>query len=251
MSESPPRRGRPRAELPASAVSDGRAKGVRLRGGGPRYENEPPPPPETFVNEERQERIDEVVGLRTRSLCVVLDRLEDSFNIAAVMRTCEGLGLQEIHVIDNPEYPFEPHGKVTQGCDKWLDIKKYKSFADCKAALKARGFELWAAAIRDGATKLDDMKWDRKIAVVLGNERYGVSKEVLDGVDGVYWIPMRGFSQSFNISVATAMTLSRAISWRVANLGEQGDLTPDEAAELKASFMRLSVKQRKRIYGGK
>lgn len=223
----------------------------KLRGGGPRYENEPPPHPETFVNEERQERIDEVVRYRTRTLCVVLDRLEDSFNIAAVMRTCEGLGIQELHVIDNPEYPFEPHGRVTQGCDKWLDIKKYKSFADCKTALKARGFELWAAAIREGATKLYDMKWDRKIAVVLGNERYGVSQDVLDGVDGVYWIPMRGFSQSFNISVAAAMTLSRAIGWRVEHQGEEGDLTPEEAKAMKDHFMELSVKQRKKIYGKK
>lgn len=221
---------------------------LRLRGGGPRYENEPPPPPETFVNEERQERIDEVVRFRTRTLAVVLDRLEDSFNIAAVMRTCEGLGIQELHVIDNPEYPFEAHGKVTQGCDKWLDIKRYKSFADCKAELKARGFEIWASAIRDGATSVYELKWNKKMAIVFGNERFGVSQEVMDGVDGVYWIPMRGFSQSFNISVAAAMTLSRAISWRVEHTGELGDLNPEEATALKEHFTYLSVKQRKRIY---
>ena len=178
----------------------------------------------------------------------MLDRLEDSFNIAGVMRTCEGLGIQELHVIDNPEYPFEPHGRVTQGCEKWLDIKKYKSFEACRVTLKERGFGIWAAAIRDGATKLYDLKFDKKIAIVFGNERYGVSKEVLDGVDGVFWIPMRGFSQSFNISVAAAMTLSRAISWRVEHLSEQGDLSTDEATALREHFTYLSVKQRKRIY---
>lgn len=223
----------------------------KLRGGGPRYENkEQPPSPDQFVHDARKERVEDVVSKRTRSLCVVLDRLEDSFNIAAVLRTCEGLGIQEIHVINNPEYPFEPHQKVTQGCDKWLDIKKYKTFAECKAALKARGFELWASAIREGATKLYEMRFDRKLAIVFGNERYGCSQEVLDGVDGVFWIPMRGFSQSFNISVAAAMTLSHAVMWRIEHGGEAGDLAPEEAKALRDHFVYLSVKQRKRIYKG-
>ena len=80
------------------------------------------PAPETFLLDGRKERIDRVVSLRTRTLTVVLDRLEDTFNMAAVLRTCEGMGLQELHVIENPEVPFHPNAKVTQGCDKWLDV---------------------------------------------------------------------------------------------------------------------------------
>lgn len=221
----------------------------RLKGGGPRYENdEQPPSPDEFVVDARKEKVERVVSLRTRSLVVVLDRLEDSFNIAAVLRTCEGLGIQEIHVIVNPEYPFEAHQKVTQGCEKWLNLHKHRSFAECKAALKARGFQIWASAIREGATKLYEMRFDQKIALVFGNERYGVSQEVLDGVDGVYWIPMRGFSQSFNISVAAAITLSHAVTWRIQHGGEAGDLAPEEAKALRDHFVYLSVKQRKRIY---
>ena len=220
----------------------------RLRGGGEAYENGVPPP-ETFVQPQRLDRIDRVVSLRTRSLVVVLDRLEDSFNIAAVMRTCEGLGIQEIHVINNPEYPFEPHSKVTQGCEKWLDVTKYRDFATCHAALKARGFSVYASAIREDATSLYDLRFDQKLALVFGNERTGVSEAVLRLVDGVYWIPMRGFSQSFNISVAVAMTLSRAVAWRHERLGEKGDLTAAEQQTLGEKFRVLSVKQRKRIYG--
>jgi len=219
----------------------------RLRGGGENYEHGVPPP-ETFVQQERLDKIDRVVSLRTRSIVVVLDRLEDSFNIAAVMRTCEGLGIQEIHVINNPEYPFEPHPKVTQGCEKWLEVTKYKDFATCHAALKARGFAVYASAIREDATSLYDLRFDQKLALVFGNERTGVSDEVLQRVEGVYWIPMRGFSQSFNISVAVAMTLSRAVAWRHERLGEAGDLAPDEQAALQEKFRVLSVKQRRRMY---
>ncbi len=80
-----------------------------------------------FLLDARRERIEQVVQLRTRTLTVVLDRLEDTFNMAAILRTCEALGLQEIHVILHPQHRFSPSDKVTQGCDKWLEIHRYFS----------------------------------------------------------------------------------------------------------------------------
>jgi tRNA (guanosine-2'-O-)-methyltransferase len=215
-----------------------------MPGGGPRYEpQEGAPAPESLILDGRRERIDQVVAQRTRSLAVVLDQLEDNFNMAAVLRTCEGLGIQEVHVVENPEVPFQPNGAVTQGCDKWLDIVRYKTFAACRKALAARGFALWASAARPGATPLADVRFEGKVAMIFGNERYGVSEDVLGGVDGTFWIPMRGFSRSFNISVAASMALSHAMRLRPT-----GDLSPEEAAALKHRYSTLSVKQRKRLY---
>ena len=71
--------------------------------------------------------------------------LEDSFNMAAVLRTCEGMGLQEVHVIRNPDAPFGPNSKVTQGCDKWLDLHLYKDAPTCVERLKARGYRVLAS----------------------------------------------------------------------------------------------------------
>jgi tRNA (guanosine-2'-O-)-methyltransferase len=223
-----------------------------MPGGGPHYEpfeRQELPEPEDLLLDTRKERIDRVLALRTRSLTVVLDRLEDTFNMAAVLRTCEGLGLQDVHVVDNPECPFKPNGKVTQGCDKWLDIYVHRDFAACRAALKAKGYALWASAIKEGGKSLYSLEFREKVALIFGNERYGVSQEVLDGVDGTFWIPMRGFTQSFNISAAASASISRAVAWRLEHLGEQGDLSADEQQALREKFQRLSVKQRKRIYG--
>ncbi|MGQ0504521.1 MAG: TrmH family RNA methyltransferase [Myxococcaceae bacterium] len=196
----------------------------------------------------RKERIDEVLQGRTRTLTVVLDRIEDTFNMAAVLRTCEGLGVQEVHVIRNAKFAWRPNAKVTQGCDKWLDVKEYEDFAACLAHLKSRGFTVLASGFTEGATNLFDLKFNEKLALVFGNERAGVSDEVLKTADGVFWIPMRGFVQSFNISVAVAATLSRAMSWRREHGLPAGDLTPEEHADLKARFTFLSVKQRRKIY---
>jgi tRNA (guanosine-2'-O-)-methyltransferase len=223
-----------------------------MPGGGPRYEpRASAPPPETLVLEERLARVDEVVAHRTRSVVVVLDRLEDHFNMAAVLRTCEGLGIQEVHVIDNPAERFVPNAAVTQGCDKWLDIATYDGFAACREALKARGFAIWASAVTPTATPLDDLRFDGKVALVFGNERFGVSEDVLQGADGLFWIPMAGFTRSLNISAAAAATVTQALRWRRQHVGPVGDLSPQETAQLRTRFCTLSVKQRKKLYKGR
>ncbi len=221
-----------------------------MAGGGPRYEKleKAPVDPESLLLDVRKEKIDRVISQRTRTFTVVLDRLEDSFNMAAVLRTCEANGVQEVHVIVNPEAPFIPNSRVAQGCDKWLDVKLYRDFASCREHLKSRGFSLYASAIREDATSLYTLRFDTKIALVFGNERHGVSEEVLAGSDGAFWIPMRGFSQSLNISAAASACITRAIAWREEHLGRVGDLTAEEAQVLRDRFYVLGVKQRRRIF---
>ena len=220
-----------------------------MGGGGPRYEKAGEPLPEDLLLPPRKDRIEAVLAHRTRTLTVVLDRLEDHFNMAAVLRTCEGMGVQEVHIVKNPLVPWTPNWRVTQGCDKWLDLFRYDDFASCQAALKARGFRVLVSAIKDGGKSLFELDFSPKVALVFGNERYGVSDEVLSLADGTFWIPMFGFTQSFNISAAASASISRAIAWRLEKLGKVGDLSAKELGELRERFFRLSVKQHRRVFG--
>ncbi len=223
-----------------------------MSGGGPGYEpREGRPAPQSLLVDSRKERIAEVVAARTRNVTLVLDRLEDAFNMAAVLRTCEGMGLQDVHVIRNSDAKFSPNAAVTQGCDKWLDLHVYRDFKTCAEALKSRGYRVLASAIQPGATSLFDLTFDGKVALVLGNERFGVSEEVLRHADGTFWIPMRGFSQSFNISAAASACVTQAVAWRLKHLGAAGDLSDAEKVALTEQFSFLSVKQRGRLYRNK
>jgi tRNA (guanosine-2'-O-)-methyltransferase len=220
-----------------------------MGGGGPKYEAaDGRPVPADLLLAPRKERIEQVVAGRTRAVTVVLEKLEDTFNMAAVLRTCEAMGLQEVHVIRNPDAPFAPNSKVTQGCDKWLDLHVHRDFTGCAKQLRERGYKVLASAIAPGATSLFDVKFDQPVAMVFGNERFGVTPEVLANVDGTFWIPMRGFVQSMNISAAASACVTRAISWRLEHLGVQGDLSEPERAQLREHFSYLSVKQRGRVY---
>jgi len=180
---------------------------------------------------------------------VVLDQLEDTFNMAAVLRSCEAFGLQDVHVVENPDVPFAPHDKVTQGCDKWLDVHRYKSFAACARALRNTGHRICVSAVRDDARSVFELDFDRPLALVFGNERTGVTPDALAAADEAFWIPMRGFTRSLNVSAAVSATLSRAIGWRLDRGREGGDLPDADARALRDRFYALSVKQRKRLFG--
>jgi tRNA (guanosine-2'-O-)-methyltransferase len=188
--------------------------------------------------DERRARVDAVVARRTRSLVVVLEDLEDPHNIAAVLRTCEAVARN---------FAFHPNPKITQGAEKWLDLAFHRDTAGCLRALKARGFTVCATWLGEEALSLLDLSPVRPLALVFGTEKTGVTRAVLEHCDLRFCIPMRGFTQSLNISVAAAVCLSHLVFER-SRRGVEGDLGPDDAAVLRDRFYALSVKQRHRLF---
>ncbi|HET8722757.1 MAG TPA: RNA methyltransferase [Anaeromyxobacteraceae bacterium] len=200
-----------------------------------------------FLLPERKARIDEVVSRRTRSLVVVMEAFCDPQNVNAVLRTCDAFGVQEVHVVEGPMKGWDRNKKISQNADKWLDVTRWSSTRECLAALKARGYAVYVTWLGEGTVGLDALDFSGPVALVFGNESRGVSDDALALADARYAIPMRGFSQSLNVSVAAAVSLFRAVDRREAQRGRHGDLPEAEAAALRERFYVLAVKQRSRI----
>lgn len=201
-----------------------------------------------LINEVRRFRIEESIRHRTRSIVVVLDGIHDPHNQAAVIRTVEALGLQEIHSVTIDDKPFRPSPKVTQNANIWLDVTTHQSFSDAADHLRARGYEIWAAGFENSAVSLHDLEFDRPIALVFGNEAAGLSDEVRALCDGSFVIPLSGFSQSLNVSVAAAVTLWWAADQRAKiRGGELGDLDEGDRMELRRRFYRQAAGFEKRL----
>jgi tRNA (guanosine-2'-O-)-methyltransferase len=200
-----------------------------------------------YLLPERKERIDRAVAQRTRTLVVVLEAFCDPQNVNAVLRTCDAFGVQEVHVVEGPMKPYDRNKKISQNADKWLDVVRWRSTAECLAALKARGLRIYATWLGEGSVALGELGFAAPVALVFGNEHRGVSDEALALADARFAIPMRGFVQSLNVSVAVAVTLARAVERREVERGRHGDLPDDEAAALRERFYVLAVKQRARI----
>ena len=200
-----------------------------------------------FLLPERRARIDEVVAARTRTLTVVMEAFADAQNVNAVLRTAEAFGVQEVHVVEGPMKAFDRNKKISQNADKWLEVVRWKTTEECLAHLKARGFLVYATHLGEGSRTLSELSFAEPVALVFGNEHRGVSEAALAAADVRYAIPMRGFSQSLNVSVAAAVSLFQAMERRTAERGRHGDLDEAEAEALRARFYTKSVKQRSRI----
>ena len=200
-----------------------------------------------FLLPERRARIDEVIAHRTRTLVVVMEAVCDPQNVNAVLRTAEAFGVQEVHVVEGPQKRYDRNKKISQNADKWLDVVRWKDAGDCLRALKARGFLVYATHLGEGSRDLAELSFAQPVALVFGNEHRGVSEQALAHADARYAIPMRGFSQSLNVSVAAAVSLFRAVERRQAERGRHGDLPDDAAGALRQRFYATSVKQRSRI----
>jgi tRNA (guanosine-2'-O-)-methyltransferase len=186
------------------------------------------------VTPERLQRIDAVVSDRTDDLVVVLDGISDPHNSSAVLRSADAFGIQTVHVVLG-RHGFRASRGVSKGTHRWLDVVRYESSEACARRLKRDGFAIYVAEM--GATTTpDDLAGVPRLAVVFGNEHRGVSPPLRAAADGTFAIPMRGFVESLNVSVAAAITMQ--------TLALQGrpHLPPERARELKARFLINSVK---------
>jgi tRNA (guanosine-2'-O-)-methyltransferase len=200
-----------------------------------------------FLLPERKARIDEVVAHRTRTLTVVMEAFCDPQNVNAVVRTCEAFGIQDLHVVEGVMKPYDRNRKVSQNADKWLDVHRWQGTRACLEHLRGQGFAIYATHIGPGSRSLSELSFAGNVALVFGNEHRGVSAEALALADAQYVIPMFGFVQSLNVSVAAAISIAKAVERRVAERGRHGDLADADAAALRERFYVLAVKQRARI----
>ncbi len=188
---------------------------------------------------ERRLRLQAVIAQRTYTVVPVLDGLYDHGNVNAVVRSAEALGYQALHRIDSSP-GFKRAKRVSQGADKWLDIGLWPAPQPCVERLKELGYRIVATHFED-ARPIHDFDFTQPTAIVFGNEHDGVCPEILAAADDRMVIPMTGFSQSFNISVAAALCLYHIREARVRVLGHHGDLSPEEEQALTASYYLRSV----------
>lgn len=157
----------------------------------------------------RRERIARVVAARTCAVVPVLEGLTDAGNVAAVLRSAEGLGFAAVHVVPYAgEAGERPPNRVTQGAEKWLLTRYWEDSAACVAGLRAAGYRIAATMPGGRSIRLADLDLSMPVAVAFGNEHRGVSEFLAAQADELVSVPMHGFSRSFNVSVAAAVVLA-------------------------------------------
>lgn len=188
---------------------------------------------------ERKQRFREVIAKRQPGLTVVLENVHDPHNIAAVMRSCDAVGIQELFVLNSDKRVSERWSRRSSAsAEKWLDVQVYNDLDACMQAVKSRYEQVYATHLNQDSISLHDMEMSGSLALVFGNEKEGVSEEMLHYVDGNFIIPQVGMIQSLNISVACAVTLYEAFRQRLEKgMYETPQLTEAKQQELYNSYV--------------
>ena len=185
-----------------------------------------------LVTEDRWNRFHEVLAERTQYLTVVLENIYQPLNASAVLRSADCFGIQDVHVIENYN-KFTPDREVAMGSSRWLNIQRYSEEENntlkCIQNLKKEGYRIVATTPHINNGNLQDFDLTKgKTALLFGTEMEGLTNVALQEADEYLKIPMYGFTESFNLSVAAAVCLQHLshqlrqenIDWQLSDIAK-------------------------------
>jgi len=197
------------------------------------------------ISDTRFAKMKDVVAQRTRHIVPVLEHIYRPENLSAALRSIEGLGIQDVHIVDRYASKNKLINRhVSKGGSKWIDMHYYvdhegEGVIQCLQGLKKQGYRLLATTPHC-EMRLNEVPIDTKTAVIFGNEVKGISQVTKEYVDGFVGIPMYGFTESFNISVSVAITLYDLMT-RLRNSSVSWHLTPEEQDEICYQWLKENV----------
>lgn len=202
---------------------------------------------EGFLTENRKTKFLEILQFRTKHFTVAIEDVFQMHNTSAVMRSCDVFGLQELHVVEQ-KYGKKIDSEIAMGAQKWVDVFQYQSNQSCLDVLKERGYQIVATSPHIDSCLMDDFDISKKSALFFGTERDGLSEEVMAQADCFLKIPMVGFTESLNISVAAAIIIQN-LTQRLRNSDIDWRLTEEEIFLKRMDWARKSIKDIDRIEG--
>lgn len=158
---------------------------------------------------ERFNRIKKVLNQRQTDLTVVMENVQTPHNLAAIARTCDAVGIPEVHAITDLDHiVLKP--RAASGSRKWVTTNTHGSVDAAYAHLREKGLRILTAHFSESAVDFREIDYTLPTAIVVGAELDGITEEAAEKADGSIIVPMMGMVQSLNVSVAAALILYEA-----------------------------------------
>ncbi len=160
---------------------------------------------------QRFNRLTSVLNHRQPDITVVLENVFDPHNVSAVMRTCDAVGIQDIYILNDRIPPHKKWGyRSSSTAAEWLSVHQFTNAEECFGEIKNKYDKVYTSHLGENASDVYSMDLTQSVALVFGNETFGVSDNIRKYADGDFIIPQVGIIKSLNISVACAVTLYEA-----------------------------------------
>jgi 23S rRNA (guanosine2251-2'-O)-methyltransferase len=153
---------------------------------------------------------------------LILCNIRSTHNVGSILRSADCFGVSKVIFTGYTPYPRLPNdsrlphlvNKITAGIHKTalgaednLKIEIFKDTLGAIAQAKSQGFLVVALEQSLGSIPLPKYKFDRPLAMLLGNEVGGLTRQVLDSCDTIIEIPQYGKKESLNVATAAAIAL--------------------------------------------
>lgn len=207
-----------------------------------------PPFSTTLISPERFRKIRTMLLHRQPDLTVVMDNVNKAHNLSAIIRSCDGVGINEIHAVSYRKTIYTEQNAAA-GTSKWITMNLYPDIETVYNKLSGNGMQLLVATNSEGCLDFRDVDYTLPTALVVGAEWDGISKEAIKGADQAILVPMLGMGESLNVSVATAVILFEAQRQRAQKgMYSQPQLKPEyiERMLFEFAYPRLSRELREK-----
>lgn len=158
---------------------------------------------------ERLQRINQMLDHRQPDLTVCMEGVHKNHNLAAVVRTCDAIGVSDVHAVWKNEQ-MRVSGGSAAGSQNWVNVHNYSQTKDAIGELKKQGMQVLVTNLSESAIDFREVDYTKPTAVILGQEKFGASETALKLADQDIIIPMVGMVQSLNVSVACSVVLYEA-----------------------------------------
>lgn len=198
--------------------------------------------------EQRVARIDAALLQKQPTLQVMLDSVHNSQNLSTIIRTSDAVGVLDIYYSTPANETLRIHKTITQGAHRWTRRHRVNEADKVKflKQKKSEGFQVVVTHLEERAVSYREVDYTKPTLIVMGNEREGVSPEIIAEATDVIVIPMKGMIQSLNVSVATALILYEAQRHREnAGCYDTPQLSLKEREEIKEAWIYRDTIARK------
>lgn len=159
----------------------------------------------------RFKRVKSVLDKRQLDLTVCLDEVHKHHNLSAIVRTADAVGCHHVHAV----WPKEQRrltNNTSGGSKNWVETHMHDEIDDAVSAIRKQipGVQVLATNLSESAVDFREIDYTKPTAIIVGQERDGISDEALAHADQHIIIPMEGMVQSLNVSVAAALILYEA-----------------------------------------
>lgn len=163
----------------------------------------------------------QVRSIKKHLIYIILDNVMDTYNVGAIFRLADAVAAEKVFMCGQTETPPNTRiKKASINTTEWITWEYAESAVRAISNVKCQMSNIQIVAIEQNKKSVpyDSVQYQFPIALVVGHETNGVSKEVLDTADQIVELPMWGVNKSLNVMVSLGIVLFELMRQKEKNL---------------------------------